>query len=330
LALPLQLTQAPSQALSQHTPSTQNPDEHCSLLVHTLPAFSTGKQAFCEQKYPEEHSLVALHSSKHAPLAAAHTYAPHEIPDEEMHVPEPSQTLPADDVVPTQLVAPQGTPAGAAVRHTPPAAHDPSAPHPPAVAHPLSLLPSTTAPHTPDGPDAFSDASHAWHAPSQAVEQQTPSTQNPLAHSPLLSQVAPEALSGSHLLLVGLQKWVPTQSLLDAQVVAQVVPLAQPVYGAHGTGVLASRHLPWPSHTFPVSPPATQVEAPQEVPCAKSAHWPWPLQAPEVPQVAGFCSVHSLSGSVLPRISPQTPLSPWPFFAVEQARQVPVQASLQQ
>jgi hypothetical protein len=46
----------------------------------------------------------------------------------------------------------------------------------------LGLVPAATGPHTPSVPEPWNAAVQAWQAPVQAVLQQTPSTQKPLAH----------------------------------------------------------------------------------------------------------------------------------------------------
>jgi hypothetical protein len=74
----------------------------------------------------------------------------------------------------------------------------------------------------------------------------------------------------------------------------------------------------------------TQLAAAQTVPFAHCAHFPVPSQAPVVPHVDATVVAHSLSGSALSTIGPQTPSTPLPFFPAEQAWHVPVQALLQQ
>jgi hypothetical protein len=81
--------------------------------------------------------------------------------------------------------ATQQLPVGGACSQTPPAAQLPSLPqgglgvHWPAGAG----MPATTSAQVPVA-CPVSAFEHAWQVPPHAVPQQTPSTQNPLAHSP--------------------------------------------------------------------------------------------------------------------------------------------------
>lgn len=69
-------------------------------------------------------------------------------------------------------------------------------------------------------------ASHAWHCPSHAVSQQTPSTQKPEAHSLGAPHVEPRRLFGAHVPLV-VQNAVVAQSASVVQVVRQTLSSAQ-------------------------------------------------------------------------------------------------------
>lgn len=82
-------------------------------------------------------------------------------------------------------------------------------------------VPLSTVVHVPTDPSRL----HASHALSQAMSQQTPSTQCPEVHSPLRSHVVPFPCLGRHW--EPSQKEPATQPLSLLQVVAQVVPLAQ-------------------------------------------------------------------------------------------------------
>jgi hypothetical protein len=59
-------------------------------------------------------------------------------------------------------------------------------------------------------------------------------------------------------------------------------------------------------------------------------HVPAPLQTPVVPHDEGAKSGHSASGSAPAATGPQTPSAPEPFFVVEHATQLDVQAVSQQ
>lgn len=56
-------------------------------------------------------------------------------------------------------------------------------------------------PQSPSIPPPFFAAEHAWHAPVQALLQQTPSTQLPVVHSLPAVQVAPLVFFGTHVLI---------------------------------------------------------------------------------------------------------------------------------
>jgi hypothetical protein len=67
----------------------------------------------------------------------------------------------------------------------------------PSFGHSLSgSVPALMLPHVPSAPLPFFVAEHAWHAPLQALSQQTLSTQLPLWHWDAEEQVAPLAWSG--------------------------------------------------------------------------------------------------------------------------------------
>ena len=61
-----QAWQVPGQALLQHTPSTQKPEEHCAVVVQGLPAAPTGVQTPALQKLPLTQSVLAAHGLAHA------------------------------------------------------------------------------------------------------------------------------------------------------------------------------------------------------------------------------------------------------------------------
>jgi hypothetical protein len=61
----LQLRHGPEQATSQQTPSTQNPDMHCSTLVQAAPGPRLPPQALPEQQMPSR-QVPVLQSVSHA------------------------------------------------------------------------------------------------------------------------------------------------------------------------------------------------------------------------------------------------------------------------
>jgi hypothetical protein len=71
-----------------------------------------------------------------------------------------------------------------------------------------------TKPHAPSPPEPFFAAVHALHSSPQASAQQTPSTQNPLAHTDAELQGWPLASGGTH--------WPPTHTALTMQSAAWV------------------------------------------------------------------------------------------------------------
>ena len=75
----LQASHAPSQAVSQHTPSTQLPLEHWPSAPQDSPALFFSSQApLAPQKNPSAHCASAVQPAGQAPESPPHTYAPHE------------------------------------------------------------------------------------------------------------------------------------------------------------------------------------------------------------------------------------------------------------
>jgi hypothetical protein len=68
----------------------------------------------------------------------------------------------------------------------------------------------------------------------------------------------------------------------------------------------------------------------QTVPLGYFWQAPLPSQKPVAPQDAALWAAHSLSGSTPAAMRPQTPFTPEPFLAAEQAWQSPVHAASQQ
>jgi hypothetical protein len=131
----------------------------------------------------------------------------------------------------------------------------------------------------------------------QLVLQQTPSTHEPLVHSPPAPHATPLLFFGTHV--VPPQYEVDTQSAALAQLVRHDVALAAHVYGLQL--VTAPAQIPAPLHWLVVSEPAVH-DGPEQ----------------------------ALFGSVPAAIGAQTPSAPPPFFAALQASQPAVQALSQQ
>jgi hypothetical protein len=161
-----------------------------------------------------------------------------------------------------------------------------------------------------------------WQRPAQAVLQQTPSTQLPLAHWSPLVQVWPLP-RGPQLPL--LQTLGATQSASAVQLCLQ--PPSWQMKGAQSSGWPLT-HSPSPSHSeAPIKVrPALQMPMPQEVPAACLAQPPWPLHMPLWPQVCGESMRQMPWGSGMPTgTGTHSPMrSGW-----LQLTQPPVQAWLQ-
>src|SRR5262245_33333864 len=134
------------------------------------------------------HSLLPEQVVRQSP-PAPHTKGAQGREDPAMHVPTPSQVDASRRVEPVQLPAAQTVP-WAYLRQAPAPSHMPSLPQLVAPSSAQSLagsVPAGTGEQVPNLPAML----QAWQAPVQAVSQQTPSTQMPLAHSPGAVQSAP-------------------------------------------------------------------------------------------------------------------------------------------
>jgi hypothetical protein len=105
---PLQVMQAPPQAFSQQTPSTQKPLWQSPLPPQVVPSVSFGTQWPPEQKLPVVQSVLALQDVRQ--LLAPHTYAPQEVLLPAWQVPAPSQVMGEVSVEPEQVSGPQVVP----------------------------------------------------------------------------------------------------------------------------------------------------------------------------------------------------------------------------
>jgi hypothetical protein len=164
-----------------------------------------------------------------------------------------------------------------------------------------------------------------WQVLLQAVLQQTPSTQKPLAQSPAPRHAVPFCSCGTQALPA---QWKPVvQSAFETHVVAHAV--APHMYAPHDAS-LTVWQTPAPLQVRagvcvePVHDSPTQV-----VPSIHRRHAPPPSQVPSWPQVEVASCMHSSSGSVPPMTGRQRP-SAWVVLAPEQAMQPPPHAASQQ
>ena len=129
--------------------------------------------------------------------------------------------------------------------------------------------------------------------PVQALMQQAPCSQKPLAHSVVLVQAAP---FGFFEQMVPLQVLGNTQSELLVQLVRQV-PFV-PHMKAPQLPPVTVRQVPAPSQVRAgVNMVPMHIDAAQVVPLAYDRQPPEPSQNPSVPQLADPWSVHWFSGS---------------------------------
>lgn len=181
-----------------------------------------------------------------------------------------------------------------------------------------------TGPQTPSPPLVLRAAEQAMQVEEQAVSQQTPLTQKPVAHWAVRAQDAPMLRSGAQT--------APLHQALDehcASVVHEV--LHEPVPQAYRLQLFTwDPQVPYPSQRGCDSRPFAQVSEPHAVPEGYRVHVPEPLHRPLLPQELAPSSGHSPSGSSVAAIAPQVPSVPLPFLAAEQAWHNPVQAELQQ
>jgi hypothetical protein len=152
----------PVHALSQHTPSAQNPLVQASAERHALPFEPFGVHVPALHHAEEAHWELVTHDVVHPPFeqrnGAHSTLAPFEA-----HVPAPSHSWPRA-TVPWQTPTPQETPAGVAARHAPAPLHCPSAPQstPEGAQSLRGSVPSREGPQVPSAtPLCLSDAAHA-------------------------------------------------------------------------------------------------------------------------------------------------------------------------
>ena len=153
-------------------------------------------------------------------------------------------------------------------------------------------VPSVIAPQTPSPPLPFLNAEHATQAPVHAVEQQTPSVQNPLAHSWVARHATPALFCETHLPPGLGQKLPRPQSASDSHVPLHALPVALHVEGAHDE--VAGRHDPAPLHVLVVNV-ATVHDEPGQSPSGSVASIV-AVHDPFVPGTPDFDAAHAWHG----------------------------------
>lgn len=202
----MQVSQSPSHALSQHTPSTQKPDWHAAPSVQAVPGEASGTQAPAAQVRPKGQAASSVHCVGQVDCAPSQAYVPQvPLPAERAGTGEqvPAEPCtPHDSQAPVQAVSQhrpstqwpeaqspgpaQAVPGGLAGSHVPPLHLYPVA-QPSAPAHWVGQVPaapsqvySLQAPCVPAGVGvqvpSLPGWLHASHGPSQVPLQQTPST----------------------------------------------------------------------------------------------------------------------------------------------------------
>jgi hypothetical protein len=196
----LQLTQAPPQATLQQTPSAQKPEAHSLAFVQTAPC-GFGPQLPSTHLTPGTQSASERQSGKHCPPAVSQLKGAQMVCGPAWQRPAPSQTSSPVTAAPSQVPGWHTIPAGYC-RQLPCPSQVPSSPQVATsdlghVAVEGGALPAGTKLQTPGAPGLL----HALHVSAQAVSQQTPSTQKPLAQSPAHPQAWPLGLFGLSALL---------------------------------------------------------------------------------------------------------------------------------
>jgi hypothetical protein len=135
------------------------------------------------------------HVAPQARPAASHWYAPQEVFAPVLQVPDPLQVDAACAVALEQLDARQTVPA-TCLRQAPAPSQKPSLPQVDGSLAEHSArgsVPASAALHVP----RLFVAPQVWQLPLQAVSQQTPSTQKPLAQSPVTAHAVPFVSCGT-------------------------------------------------------------------------------------------------------------------------------------
>jgi hypothetical protein len=210
------------------------------------------------------------------------------------------------------------------LRQAPLPLHVPSVPH---VAAPWSVhwfsgsCPAGTAAQVPSVPDNAHDA----QVPAHVVEQQTPCSQKPCAHSVPAAHGWPSANLPQ---LLFTQRFDVTQSALVLHVVLQAFVVTSQRNGSQSE-LVTVRQTPAPSQVRGgVSVDPLHVAAAHCVPAAQRRHAPAPLHSPSVPHTAADVNAHCVSGVGAVPLATLLQVPRLPLIAHD--LQVPVQAWLQQ
>jgi hypothetical protein len=249
---------------------------------------------------------------------APHTYGEQVVVTGAGQEPAPSQLAAAVAVPDAQLAARHEVEDDATAQAPP--AHSPVLPQGGALPQRASATPSITGAQVPSGAPVLA-FEQAVQVPVQALLQQTPSTQAPLAHC------APSV----HPPPVTVRQMPPTHWAFAAQsapVVQVVEQASEPqMNGAQTTGGgVTQEPLPLQTVAGCATPPEHEGPAPQLVPAGATWHWPAPLQVPSLPQ--GGLAVQRPSAPPLTTAA-QVP-SGCPVRALVQALHAVLQALLQQ
>ena len=195
-----QLTQGPVQAMLQQTPSAQNPEAHCDPALQMAPSGFGPQLPFTH--FDPTQSVSEAQVAAQAPVVESQVKGAQMTVGPAVQVPWPSQTRPPLTAGPSQEprwhIVPRTK-----LRQAPAPSHVPSRPQVEGsdAGQTLALRgapPAGTNAQIPWDPALLQDL----HVSVQALLQQTPSTQNPLAQSPPHPQAAPLA---PLILLVPLQ-----------------------------------------------------------------------------------------------------------------------------
>jgi hypothetical protein len=186
----LHFTHAPLQATAQQTLSAQCPEAHSSSITQCAPFIFLPQLPFW-QAWPLTHWLLATQVLKHARLDGSQENGAQISVGPGLHRPSSVQTYSPTTESFSQLPSRHTVP-GTCLRHAPAPSHLPSSPqldagdagHADAA---RGLAPVGRFTHDPAEPAT----AHDLHPSVQAVVQQTPSAQNPLAHSLAHAQASP-------------------------------------------------------------------------------------------------------------------------------------------
>jgi hypothetical protein len=177
----------PVQAALQQMPCSQRPDMQSDAAVHVPPG-DFFPQLPLRQRFPPEQSAFVVQVLRQV-ASVLHVKGVHIRFVPGTHAPAPLQVGLGVKVEPVHAPGPQTVPL-AYLRQAPAPLHTPSSPQlvAPASVHWFSgSCPAGTFVHTPAEPARL----QAWQAPVQALSQQTPCWQKPVAHSALPAQAAP-------------------------------------------------------------------------------------------------------------------------------------------